>query len=203
MSDGIDEDERLSRLGEWLAGKRRRVEGQVHAKVHRHSPRQSQVGIEHRLPCPLDNHVGWRISTRETLLPREHFSSYAAAHLKGAANRNRAIYCHDDLLGQVIAALAYHVDERPRLPLLITQIGFRADHDLSRLVRQRSVAGALVLKHHAHAIAAKLDRGGYVDVDLPRDDKLLELAAQLGFKAAPKVKGFRPGGVHLRQAAPV
>src|SRR5262249_3175050 len=90
MSDGIDEDERLSRLGEWLAGRRSRIEGQVHTKFHRHSPRQSQVSIEHRLPCPLDDHVGWRISTRETLLPREHFSSYAAAHLKGAANRNRA-----------------------------------------------------------------------------------------------------------------
>jgi|GEM_PF-7052024 len=203
MSKRIGANERLDRLGEWLAGNRRRIERQVHTRVRPRSPRQTRVSIDHRLPCSLEGHVGWRISTRETQLPRAHFSSYAAAHVRGAAKRGRAIYCHDELLNNVVAALAYHIDERAKLPLLITDIGFRNDRDLDLLTRQRSVAGALVLKHHAHAIAAKIRRGGYVDVDLRRDDRLLELAAELGFKPAPKVKDFRPGGVHLRQAAPV
>jgi hypothetical protein len=193
----------LEELADWLPAQRKRIEGQVRVQKRRDRPQRTKVAIDHRFPCPVGDHVGWHVTTREALLPRPQFSSYAASHLRNAARHGRAIYCHDPLLNEAVAALAFHIDERVHLPFLITDIAFRTEPDINRLVRDRSLCGALVLKHHAHALAAKLGRGGHVDVDLRNDDILLDYAGELGFKKAPNLKGFRPSGVHLRQGAPV
>jgi hypothetical protein len=203
VGNSSEESSLLTELGAWLCKNRRRIEQQVHVRVQQRSPRQTVVSIDHRLAYRVADYPGWKISTHKTLLPRSQFSSYSTAQIKGASGRGRAIYCLDLLLDEIVAAVAYHIDERPHMPLLITGIGFRNDRALDQLRREHSLAGALVLKHHVHAIATKTGRGGYVDVDLPRNDDLLDLAADLGFKPAPKVRDFRPGGVHLRQAAPV
>ena len=51
------------------------------------------------------------------------------------------------------------------------------------------------------SVADTIGRGGHIDLDLP-DRAHLELLRALGFRRAPRVKDFRPGGVHLRQPAP-
>lgn len=131
-----------------------------------------------------------------------HFSSWAVAHIKTAErSRGRAIYCHDPLVQEVVAAVGYHIDENRTLPLLITTLAFRIDTQENAFLRYRTLAGALVLKHHLHAIAEKIGRGGCVDIDLT-DRERLALAQELGFRRAPKVKGFRPSSLHLRQDAP-
>jgi hypothetical protein len=50
-------------------------------------------------------------------------------------------------------------------------------------------------------VAAKLNRGGIVDLDLG-DRKQEPLMHRLGFRKAQRIRDFRPSGVHLRQSAP-
>jgi hypothetical protein len=193
----------LAELARWLTDARERIRGQVHVREYkRASGNETVVAIDHRLSCDLDAHEGWHVQTRPTLLPRAHFSSWAIAHIKTAGRRRgRAIYCHDPLVQEVIAAVSYHIDDDPRMPILLTTLAFRTDAAGNPFLRYRTLAGALVLKHHLHALAGKIGRGGHLDIDLA-DRERLDLARALGFRSAPKMKGFRPGGLHLRQQAP-
>lgn len=195
----------LKELARWLTDARDRVVRQVNVRENeRASGTETIVRIDHRLSCDLEAHAGWHIRTTQTFLPGAHFSSQARTYVKTAArSRGRAIYCYGLVDEEVIAAVSYHVDEDSHMPVLITTLGLRTDIGGNDFLRYRTVAGALVLKHHVHAVADKIGRGGYVDLDLAdKDPAHLELARELGFQRAPKVKGFRPGGVHLRQAAP-
>lgn len=196
-------DTALNRLANWLSGSHDRISRQVNVREKKHaSGTETVVTIDHRLSCDLAAHVGWHIETRPTFLPRVHFSSWAIAHIKNAERRRgRAIYCHDRIDQEVIAAVSYHIDDDPRMPVLLTALAFRTDTGANAFLRYRTLAGALVLKHHVHALAEKIGRGGYVDIDLA-DGGRADLARELGFQPAPKVKGFRPGGLHLRQQAP-
>jgi len=202
MSKAIEDSDPLEELAAWLSGERKRIERQVKVRKRRESSQRTKVAVDHRFPCPIGDYVGWHVTSREAELLQPRFSSYAAAHLRNAARTGRAIYAHDILLNEAVAALAFHIDDRPRRPLLITDIAFRTDPGITRQHRDRSLAAALVLKHHAHALAKKLKRGGHVDIDLRKDDTLLDFATALGFKKAPRIKGFRPSGTHLRQPAP-
>jgi hypothetical protein len=199
----MHEGDRLSILARWLADAGERIHGQVRVdESEQASGKQTVVSIDHRLSCPLDAHDGWRISTKPTFLPREHFSSQARHYLKTAEpGRGRTIYCHDMSLGEVVAALSYHIDENRRIPVLLTTIGFRIDAGASAFLSYGTLAGALVLKQYVHAVAAKTNRGGYVDIDLAASS-CEGLVRELGFQNAPRVRGFRPGGLHLRQPAP-
>jgi len=190
----------LATLGGWLGDRRDAIASQV---IVRDVAGQTEVSIDHRFSCDLEPHAGWHVRTRPTLLPRAHFASYAGAKIKGAAHdRGRAIYCHDPLSNEVTAALSYHLDGRAHFPLLVTAFGFRIDTAGSAFMRERTLAAALVIKHHLHAIAAAVGRGGHVDIDLNKRDDQLDLAKELGFRKARKVRDFRPSGHHLRQAAP-
>jgi hypothetical protein len=195
----------LDELGRWLTSERRRIEKQVTVREARRARGpNTTVSIDHRFPCRLDAHAGWHVRTRPAYLPFAHFSSEVRARIKGAENmgpRGRTIYCHDLGLEQVTSVLGYHLAVRPHLPVLITTLGLRRDREMTVALRDRSLAGALVLKHHLHAIADRAGRGGHVDLDL-NDSRQLELARRLGFRKAPRMKGFRPAGTHLRQPAP-
>jgi hypothetical protein len=197
---GPDEEKALAELGDWLA---RHSEGIGDQIVLRRKGGKTEVAIDHRLACELERHAGWHVQTRPTMLPRAHFPSFAAARIKAAStDRGRALYCHDPISQEVTAALSYHLDERPHLPLLITALAFRTDVAESAFMRERTLSAALVLKHHLHSLAKILGRGGHVDIDLNKRADQLELADELGFRPAPQVKGFRPSGHHLRQPAP-
>jgi hypothetical protein len=94
--------------------------------------------------------------------------------------------------------VAYHLDEEETLPLLVTALGVRSDAEDNAWLRSRTVGGVLILKEYLHIIAEKTDRGSHVDIDWARREQL-GLARELGFRPAPKIKGFRPSGRHLRQ----
>ena len=101
----------------------------------------------------------------------------------------------------MVAAVGYHIDARRHMPVLITAIAFRGDVAGNPQLASQSLAGALVLKHYVHAIAGLAGREAYLDLDLA--DRAREADAhRLGFRPAPRVRGFRPGGTHLRQPAP-
>jgi len=190
----------LAELGTWLARNSDGIRAQV---IVREDGGKTEVSIDHRLSCPIEHHTGWHVQTRPTLLPRSSFPSFATAKIKAAStDRGRALYCHDPLSQEVTAALSYHLDERPGLPLLITAVAFRTDVAGSAFMRERTLCAALVLKHHLHALASIVGRDGHVDIDLNKREDQLEMAAELGFRPAPRVRGFRPSGVHLRQLAP-
>jgi hypothetical protein len=108
------------------------------------------------------------------------------------------MYCVDVSTQEVVGVAAYHVDTDEKMPILITTLGFRNDAGKNEWLRLRTLVAGLVLKHHLHAIAERLGRGRYVDMDLA-DRAQLALASELGFRPAPRIKGFRPGGLHLRQ----
>jgi hypothetical protein len=192
----------LHELVGWLARLRRRIHDQVHVREEKGGGRTSTVvRIDHRLPCDLEEFEDWHVKTARTFLPSEHFSSHVRAIVGNAdVGRGRAIYCHSSSEQEIVAVLAYHIDESERIPVLITTLGFRIDIDNNPSLRLRTLAGSLVLKEHAHAIAHKIGRGGHLDIDLG-DKKNLGIAKQLGFQPAPRIKGYQPGGIHLRQSA--
>lgn len=191
-------------LVRWLIDARDRILTQVNVREKQRSTgKETVVSIDHRLSSDLAAHAGWHIKTKPTVLPRAHFSSEVRAKVKTAERtRGRAIYCHDPVDQEVIAAVSYHIDEDSHMPVLITTLGFRTDTGRNAFLRYKTLAGALVLKHHVHAVADKIGRGGYIDIDLAPGAVQSGLARELRFQTAPRVKGFHPGGVHLRQPAP-
>jgi len=198
----MDDEAALDRLARWLIDQRATIDIPGHVTVRTAAGAygmRTTVAIDHLLSCPLEAHDGWRISTKPTFLPREHFSSQARHFLKTAApGRGRAIYCHDRSALEVVAGLRYHVDDNSGFPVLITAIAYRTDIASNAYLRQRTLGGAFILKQYVHAVSEKIGRGGHVDLDLPaRNDE--PYARELGFRKAPKVKGLRPGGLHLRQ----
>ncbi len=192
----------LSELSDWLSGVHDQICRQVtvHEKEHA-SGKRTVVTIDHRLSCDLGGHAGWHVRTRQTFLPNAHFSSEVRTKIKNAAQmRGRAIYCDDLLDPELVAAVAYHVDEDSRMPIFLTELGFRTDIAGNAVIRSKSLSGALVLKHHVHAISDRIGRGDSVHIELAPGSEEFDLACQLGFKPAPKIKGYRPGGQHLRQS---
>jgi len=200
----MGDDDPLVSLARWLTDQRAVIDIAGHVTV-RETTRalgdRTIVEIDHLLSCPLVGYEGWRIRTQRTFLPRGHFSSHAAHSLKTADHgRGRTIYCQDHVLDdEVVAGISYHVDERASWPVFITAIGFRVDFKGHVELRRRTVAGAFVLKQYVHAISDALGRGGYVDIEVPSNDEAY--ARELGFRNAPKLKGLRTSGRHMRQPA--
>lgn len=201
----MNEGDALEILSRWLCHEdvAERIAAQVKVRTQPSAyGARTKVEIDHQLACPLDLHEGWRVTTKRTYLPSAHFSSQARHYLKTAEDeRGRTIYCHELGAAQVVAALSYHIDDRPTIPVLLTAIGLRIDTDENAYLAQRTLVGALVLKQYVHAIADQIDRGGYVDLDLSNRQEE-PVVRRLGFRPAPRLKGFRPGGLHLRQPAP-
>jgi hypothetical protein len=173
---------------------------QIARQVTVHAERSlTHVAIDHLLSCPLDGHGGWRISNKAAFLPKTHFGSQARIRLNSAKD-GRTICAHDRSSAEVTAALSYHIDTRPRMPVLITAIGLRTDAADSAWETYRALAGVLVAKQYVHALSAMIGRGGYVDLDLG-DPKLKALMQRIGFTPAPRIRGFTPAGIHMRQLA--
>lgn len=199
----VEDDDPLDPLAGWLASQRGVISRQVTIRRGESAyGSRTEVAIDHRLLCDLAGHGGWRISTKPTFVSQHQFGSYARHYLKTAnRGRGRAIYCHDLSASELVAGVTYHIDDDQRIPVLLTTIAFRSDVGDSATLRYRTLAGALVAKHYVHAVAEKIGRGGFVDLDL--GDRTYEpLARAMGFRKAPKIRGLRTGGVHLRQAAP-
>ena len=195
----------LDELARWLAEPTQvaSIRSQVTLRGTRsaHGPR-TNVAIDHQLVCPIEPYGTWRVTTKPTLLPRAHFSSRARSLLPtGEPRRGRTIYCHERSRAQVVAALGYHIDTRAHMPVLVTAIAFRQCTAADPQLPAATLAGMLVLKQYAHAIAHLAARGGHLDLDLADGDRE-EHARRLGFRPAPRLRDFRPGGKHLRQPAP-
>jgi hypothetical protein len=195
-------DDPLEPLAAWLTGERAAIDiaGQVTVRqIERGEGDRTSIAIDHLLPCPLRGFTGWRITTKKTFLPRAHFSSYATHCLKTADHeRGRAIYCMDRVLdNEVVAGIRYHVDERPSWPVFVIGIAYRSDFRGDIELRRRTVTGAFVVKQYVHAIADALGRGSFIDSDVATGSE--EDARELGFRKAPRLKGLRVAGTHMRQ----
>jgi hypothetical protein len=194
----------LDQLGRWLAGQRKEIRRQVTVREGRRGGEdRTSIEVDHLLKAAGAGLGKLRVHTQKTFLPRAHFSSEARVCIANAARieSGRAIYCEDPLLGEVIAVIAFHIGRRRGQPILITTIALREDLDSNPALGARSLAAALVLKHYVHAVSERLGRGGHVDIDLAASTQR-QLTEDLGFRKAPRVDGFRPGGTHLRQQAP-
>lgn len=199
------DDDPLDVLARWLDEQRDRIDIPRHVTVRKAEGAygmRTRVAIDHRLSCDLGPHNGWRISTKPTFVSQHQFGSLARHYLKTADHsRGRAIYCHDLSAAEVVAGMSYHIDDNTAIPVLLTTIALRTDTEDSAFLRYRTLSGVLVIKQYIHAIAERISRGGYVDLDLAGREHE-PLVRKLGFRKAPTVKGLRPGGVHLRQLAP-
>jgi hypothetical protein len=200
----MDDEDSLELLARWLIDQRASIDISGHVTVRERlgaEGTRTVVAIDHLLSCPLGGYDGWRISTKPTFLPREHFSSQARHLLKTAEpGRGRAIYCHDRSAAEVVAGLSYHIDDNRAFPVLITTLAFRTDVERNAYLRHRTLVGAFILKQYVHAVSARIGRGGHVDMDLAARNHEV-YARELGFRNAPRVKGLRCGGLHLRQEA--
>lgn len=161
------------------------------------------VRIDHRIPEPgRDSRAAFRITTRDQFLPRAHFDrSVRETVNRAAAERGRRIYAIELDSQEVLAVLSYHLHDNPSRPLLITALGTRADQHAPPDLYARSLALAWLLKQYAHAISKRTKRGGYVDMDAANRPNVIAALRQLGFRDAPRVRGFSPSGRHLRQDA--
>jgi hypothetical protein len=99
------------------------------------------------------------------------------------------------------APTSYHLHDSPSRPLLITALGTRADEYAPPDLYARSLAQAWLLKQYAHAVSERTKRGGYVDIDAVNRSEVIAVLRQLGFRDAPRLRGFSPSGRHLRQDA--
>jgi hypothetical protein len=98
---------------------------------------------------------------------------------------------------EVVAGIRYHIDERPSWPVFVLGIAYRCDFKGDVELGRRTVAGAFVVKQYVHAIADALGRGRFVDSDVPTGDEADP--RELGFRRAPRLKGLRVAGTHMRQ----
>ena len=157
------------------------------------------VRIDHRIPAVDAARSGWRVTTRKQFLPRAHFPADVRSEVNRASlERGRRIFCIDMASNEVIAAIAYHVDADKRMPVFITAIALRTDAGAPAELYDESRGAAFLLKQYVHEIARQTGRGGHVDIDADGVETLRDLA-NLGFKRAPKIKGLRVSGRHLRQ----
>ena len=151
------------------------------------------VSIDHRIPTNPGVPEGVRITTQvqRVFLPSSHFDADVRKKLKEASReRGRAVYCIDRALGEVVAAVSYHVDEDQARPILITAIGLRIDDPrLSGVSR----AMAWLLLQYICEVACQSGRGDFVDLDAPKSASEEELRG-LGFRPAPRARGYRPAG---------
>jgi len=161
------------------------------------------VRIDHRIPEPgRGSRAAFRITTREQFLPRAHFDrSVRETVNRAATERGRRIYAIELDSQEVLAVLSYHLHDSPSRPLLITALGSRADEHAPPDLYARSLALVWMLKQYAHAISERTERGGYVDMDAANRPDVIAALRQLGFRDAPRVRGFTPSGRHLRQDA--
>lgn len=199
----MDDDDSLDLLVRWLTDQQATIDIPGHVTVRETTGAlgaRTTVAIDHLLSCPVKAYDGWRITTKRTFLPRAQFSSHAAHSLKTADHgRGRTIYCHDHVLDdQVVAGITYHIDEHASWPVFITTIGFRIDFKGNVELRRRTVAGAFLLKQYVHAVSDAIGRGGYVHIEVPPDESE-RYARELGFGRAPRLKGLRSSGTHMRQ----
>lgn len=172
------------------------LDQQVHVELRRG---QTFVRVDHRIPPDEHIEAGWRVTTHKQLLPSVHFPSGARATINGASDeRGRRLYCIDQASDEVIAAMSYHVDEDARMPVLLTAIGLRVDAGALPDLYDRTRGAVLLLKQYVHEIARQLGRGAHVDIDIG-DPEVIKDLEFLGFKRAPRVRGLRPSGTHLRQ----
>ncbi|MGI8559059.1 MAG: hypothetical protein ACR2ND_12270 [Solirubrobacteraceae bacterium] len=196
------DDDPLEPLARWLTDQRAVIDiaGQVTVQTVEHGEGdRTKVTIDHLLSCPLSGYDGWRVTTKKTFLPLGQFSSHASFCLKTSDHtRGRTIYCKDRSLDdEVVAAMSYHVDERPSWPVFVTTIGYHGDGKRDAEMRRRTVSGAFVIKQYVHAISDAIGRGGFVHIDAARDGEIY--ARELGFSKAPRIKGLRVAGTHMRQ----
>jgi hypothetical protein len=139
---------------------------------------------------------------REQFLPRAHFDrSVREIVNRASGGRGRRIYAIELESQQVIAVLSYHLHDSPGRPLLITALGPRIDAEGGSELYARSLAVVWLLKQYTHVISERTRRGDYVDMDAANRPEALTVLRQLGFRDAPRVKGFTPSGRHLRQDA--
>ena len=196
-------DEALDRVARWLIDQQATLDiaGQISAtETATAEGDRTRVSIDHLLSCPLPGRLGWRVTTKKTYLPTPHFHSSAAHILKTADHgRGRTIYCMDrGFRDEVVAALSYHLDERPSWPLFVTAIGFRIDFPENLELRRRTLEAAFLLKQYAHAIARITGRGDDVHAEVPPHGET-RYAVELGFRKARRLKGLRASGTHMRQ----
>lgn len=199
------DDEPLDELARWLIQQRGAIdiEGQVRVtKKDTAEGERTIVVIDHLVSCPLPGREGWRVTTKNTFVPKRHFHSTAAEKIKTAAGhgRGRAIYCmaRGFRSDEVVAALSYHLDERAWCPLFITAIGFRVDFPSDPELRRRTLEAAFLLKQYAHAIAELTGRGPSVHAEVP-PYAVTDYAEELGFQKAGRIKRLRISGTHMRQ----
>ena len=169
---------------------------QVHVDI---SGGETVVRVDHRIPAVEGTGEGWRVTTRKQHLPRVHFDLRVRQTINSASlERGRRLYCIDSACDEVLAAMSYHVDARRHFPVMLTAIGLRMDEGARSDLYDRSRGAALLLKQYVHEIARQIGRGGHVDIDADGVDALRDLGG-LGFQRAPRVRGMRVSGRHLRQ----
>lgn len=174
---------------------------QVHIqKVGSAFGERSVVSIDHLIPANPTSPEGIRVTTQvqRIFLPSSHFDADVRKRLKEASReRGRAIYCIDRAIDEVVAAISYHLDEDRRRPVLITAIGLRIDDP--QLFGTSRAMGWL-LTQYVQEIARQCGRGAFVDLDAAKSDSEQELR-DLGFRPAPRVRGFRVSGRLWRQGS--
>ena len=162
----------------------------------------TRVQIDHVIPDPAAGTgapARWRVTTKPQFLSRHRFHADTIARMRQADQpvaKGRVVYCVPaGSGGEVTAAVSFHLPMKRSLPVQITAIAVLQDGDDEQVAQ--SFVCAWIAKQYVHAAASKLGRESFVDIDIAPAH--LASVRLLGFRPAPRVRGFQPSAEHLRQ----
>jgi hypothetical protein len=169
----------------------------VHTSARGHL---TSVSIDHRVPTSSRGSSGLRFTTKRQYLPGPHFHRNVRETINQAdVAKGRRIYCVDLARNEVVAALSYHIDQRKRMPVMLTAVALRIDTDAVPDLYDWSRATAFLLKQYVHELASQIGRSAQLHIDADNVDAIRDLS-DIGFVRASFVKGLRVSGTHMRQA---
>src|SRR5919106_5994888 len=174
-------------------------------KLERRSDDETRIDIDNRLP-PLALRgtapARYRVTSTRLFLRTDYFPDRDVRRRIGSAAakaRNRALFCEDLRTGEVLTALAFHVDDDRTLPIHLLDLALyqAADRDLRAHSR---FCGHILLAFLAE-IGAKDGRGRKVGF-LSENDQQERLASEFGFGRAPKPSAVSATGDYMLMEPP-
>jgi hypothetical protein len=174
-------------------------------KLEHRADEETRIEVDNRLPHLAlrgTARARYRVTTSRLFLRSDYFPDRELRRRIGSAAakaRNRALFCEDLRSGEVMCALAFHVDFDRTLPIHLLDLALchADDHGL----RAHSRFSAHLLLAFLAEIGAKDGRGRKIGF-LSEHHQQERLASEFGFERAPKPTAVTATGDYMLMAPP-
>jgi hypothetical protein len=174
-------------------------------KLEHRADDETRIEVDNRLPHLALRGTAparYRVTSSRLFLRSDYFPDRDMRGTIGSAAakaRNRALFCEDLRTGEVMSALAFHVDADRTLPIHLLEVGLCQADD--RDLRAHSRFCAHILLAFLAEIGAKDGRGlkiGFLSENEGREG----LASEFGFDRAPKPSAVTATGDYMLMEPP-